>query len=355
MRNIKGKFLGRWAAMLSAFCLLALMIGCTPESPPLDPPSEGPAAEPTEEPKPLYNWSTILELPDAIPAEDNPENRMAHNIYCNPDLSGTSGRYTGFLIDFCTDHDAVGTYWSLCNWRMDTSELASRYQVTQSGGAYAGLQNRPDGKKAIMSFWEHHYIDENGEEVVLRAPRVYPPTDDTNVFGGEGNGTNYIPDFEWKADRWYRMYLCCYEDEESGHTYVEQWVEDIEAGAWTKISCFDTGLKDSCFTGGMSQFMENYISAYCTEIRTCAFRNIYVREKESGEWVGIRRAKLSIDTIWDNKKGVYAFSADENTLYGITCGTGPDTAQLGEDISSWYEVALTDEPHTPGEGLVQGE
>ena len=206
-----------------------------------------------------------------------------------------------------------------------------------------------------MSFWEHHYIDENGEEVVLRAPRVYPPTDDTNVFGGEGNGTNYIPDFEWKADRWYRMYLCCYEDEESGHTYVEQWVEDIEAGAWTKISCFDTGLKDSCFTGGMSQFMENYISAYCTEIRTCAFRNIYVREKESGEWVGIRRAKLSIDTIWDNKKGVYAFSADENTLYGITCGTGPDTAQLGEDISSWYEVALTDEPHTPGEGLVQGE
>lgn len=341
------KTLRRWALILAALCLLALTAGCESKED-----REENAATPTPT-APLYNWSTILEVPDPVPAEENPENRMAHNIYCNPDLSETSGRYTGFLIDFRTDHDAVGTYWALCNWALDTSELASRYTVTQSGGAYAGLQNRPDGKKAIMSFWEHHYLDESGAEVVLRASRVYPATDQTNVFGGEGSGTNYIPDYEWKADKWYRMYLCCYEDSASGHTFVEQWVQDIAANKWTKISCFDTGLTDTCFMGGMSQFMENYIPSYSNEVRTCAFRNIYVREKETGEWVGIRRAKLSVDTYWDNKKGTFAFSADDNTLYGITCGYGPDTATLNEDISGWFDVQTTDTPHTPDESAAE--
>ncbi len=80
----------------------------------------------------LYDWNSLMELPDPIPAEDNPENRMAHNIYVNPDLSKTSGQYTGFLIDFCTDCEANCTYWALCNWKMDTSELESEdraYQV----------------------------------------------------------------------------------------------------------------------------------------------------------------------------------------------------------------------------------
>ena len=34
----------------------------------------------------LYDWNSLMELPDPFPAEDNPENRMAHNIYVNPDL-----------------------------------------------------------------------------------------------------------------------------------------------------------------------------------------------------------------------------------------------------------------------------
>ena len=67
----------------------------------------------------------------------------------------------------------------------------------------------------------------------------------------------------------------------------------------------------------------------------------------------IRRAKLSVDTYWDNKKGTFAFSADDNTLYGITCGYGPDTATLNEDISGWFDVQTTDTPHTPDESAAE--
>ena len=65
-----------------------------------------PAVEEIVEVAKLYDWNSLMDLPDPIPAEDNPENRMAHNIYVNPDLSQTSGQYTGFLIDFCTDCEA---------------------------------------------------------------------------------------------------------------------------------------------------------------------------------------------------------------------------------------------------------
>ncbi|MBR4731963.1 MAG: DUF3472 domain-containing protein [Lachnospiraceae bacterium] len=304
------------------------------------------AQEPEVEDVKLYDWNSILELPDPIPAEDNPESRMAHNIYVNPDLSQTSGQYTGFLIDFCTDCTANCTYWALCNWRMDTSELESEYMLKNTGGAYAGLQNTEEGKKAIMSFWEISYDDENGEEVKVLASRVYPKTNKTSTFGGEGEGTNYIPLFPWEKDHWYRMYLNCYDDEE-GYTFVEQWVQDMETEEWTEISCFNTGLKHSCFMGAMSQFMENYWGAYSNEVRTFAYRNFYVREKGSDEWKALTKFKMSSDTWWNNKKGTVAFTSDENTLYGITCGYGPDSLELNSDVSGLFEIELTAEPNFP--------
>ena len=304
------------------------------------------AQEPEVEDVKLYDWNSILELPDPIPAEDNPESRMAHNIYVNPDLSQTSGQYTGFLIDFCTDCTANCTYWALCNWRMDTSELESEYMLKNTGGAYAGLQNTEEGKKAIMSFWEISYDDENGEEVKVLASRVYPKTNKTSTFGGEGEGTNYIPLFPWEKDHWYRMYLNCYDDEE-GYTFVEQWVQDMEPEVWTEISCFNTGLKHSCFMGAMSQFMENYWGAYSNEVRTFAYRNFYVREKGSDEWKALTKFKMSSDTWWNNKKGTVAFTSDENTLYGITCGYGPDSLELNSDVSGLFEIELTAEPNFP--------
>ena len=306
------------------------------------------ASAPTDMPEEPYDWKSLLDFPDPVPYEENPEERMAHNIYFDPVLDDYNDRYSGFLIDFRADYDAEGTYWALCNWEMDTSDLqSSGMQVTENGGAYAGLQNTSDGKTAILSFWQISYTDENGNDTILRALRVYPETTVTNTFDGEGEGTNYITHYAWESGKWYRMYLNCYDDAAAGHTFVEQWVQDINSGEWTKISCFDTGLRHSFFKGSMSQFMENYDFSQSNAVRSCALRNLYVRDYDTGEWQPVNRAVMSIDTWWDNKKGTFAFTNDEYTLYGITCGFGEDAAGLNDDIFEFCEVRPVQEAQTP--------
>ncbi|MBR4067218.1 MAG: DUF3472 domain-containing protein [Clostridia bacterium] len=291
-----------------------------------------------EEPA-VVDWNSLLSIPAANTRDEaNPDNRMAHNIYSDPDLSSTCGKFDGFLIDFKADHAATGTYWALCNWHMNTDDLMQKYDTPDAyAGAYAGLQLRPDGPKAIMSFWEIPYRDEAGNEQVLEAQRVYPADGDTDRFGGEGEGTHYICDYPWEAGKWYRMYLRCLHDEE-GRTFVEQWMADLSTGAWALISRFDTGLYHSYFQGGMSQFMENYDHEYAGETRTFEYRNIRVREYGATEWTAVNSAKLSVDTFWDNKKGNAVFGAAADRFYGIANGCGADVFEMGADVSGIYTV-----------------
>lgn len=64
---------------------------------------------------------------------------------------------------------------------------------------------RPDEPKAIMSFWEINYNDASGNEKKIEEKRVYPSIGDTDKFGGEGEGTNYICDYKWKKGKWLKM------------------------------------------------------------------------------------------------------------------------------------------------------
>lgn len=93
------------------------------------------------------------------------------------------------------------------------------------------------------------------------------------------------------------------------------------------MSRFDTGLKHSCLTGAMSQFMENYSGDYSNEFRSFRYRNIQVKEKETQTWKPITQVELSVDTWWDNKKGYYAFGSDNQSVWGITCGYGEDVVK----------------------------
>ena len=285
------------------------------------------------------NWDTLLKVAtDDAQNKTNPENRMAHNVYVDPDLSATVGKFDGFRIDFKADYAGMATYWALCNWQMNKEDLMSKYQVIDAyAGAYAGLQMRPDGPKAIMSFWEIKYFDESGNEKKIEAERIFPSGGDTNRFGGEGEGSNYICDYNWEEGKWYRMYLNCYQDE-SGKTFVEQWVADLSTEEWTLISCFDTGLYNSCFEGGMSQFMENYDSDYANETRTFEYRNICVRECGQNDWTPIYTADLSVDTWWDNKKGNALYGATADRFYGIANGCGQDAYEKDEIVRNTYTI-----------------
>lgn len=294
------------------------------------------------------DWDSLLKVPaKKAKQEANPENRMAHNIYADPDLSATSGKFDGFMIDFKADKTGTATYWALCNWQMNKDDLMSRYEVIDEyAGAYAGLQMRPDGPKAIMSFWEIKYKTASGKEKKVEAKRVYPSIGDTNKFGGEGEGTNYICDYKWKKGKWYRMYLNCYQNKK-GKTYVEQWVADLSTGKWTLISRFDTGLYHSYFEGAMSQFMENYNYNYANETRTFEYRNIRVREYGKKDWTTIKKADLSVDTCWDNKKGNAVYGATKNCFYGIANGYGPDAFELDEVVCDTYKVKPTNNLYIP--------
>lgn len=300
------------------------------------------SVRPAEE---VVDFAAALALPEPG-SPDGDRDRMAHNIYADPILSRTSRQFSGFPIDFRAEEAGLATYWALCNWSMNTDCL-SPGQVTDNGGAYAGLQMRPDGTKSIMSFWDIYWTDENGAEQVIAAQRVFPTDLDTNRFDGEGEGANYIADYPWQPGEWYRMYLGCYEDAASGHTLVDQWLRALPDGGWERICCFDTGLSGSCFEGSMSQFMENYIEEYALERRSFEYCNLYVREAGSGSWVPITAAQLSVDTWWDNKKGTFSFGAEQHTLWGITQGYGPDAAQLNETISRLYSVAVYAAPDAP--------
>lgn len=301
-----------------------------------------------QEVSPYYDkvlFASYFDMSGAGVYEDNPYDYKAHNIYANPNLGNTSGKYSGFLIDFRADFSADDTYWSLCNFYMDLTDMRNKYSSVNGGSAYCGLQrNTNNVRRAIMSFWQVEY-DGN----ILNADLIYPEYDTNGYFDNEGSGANYLPLYQWEDDKWYRMYICCFDDSVSGHTIVEMWVKEIENGTWDKICAYDTNLYNSYFCGDMSQFMENYSGYTSNEIRSCEFANYYVRDYYTGNWSYIDTITMSIDTWFGDKKGTYEFGSTSNTVWGITCGYGPDSAGYNETIQSDYFInkAVIDYPDCP--------
>ena len=69
------------ALVLALMCILTFPIGVSAAS------------------QEAVDWAALLTVPaEEAQREENPEQRMAHNIYSDPDLSATSGKFDGFLI-----------------------------------------------------------------------------------------------------------------------------------------------------------------------------------------------------------------------------------------------------------------
>lgn len=268
---------------------------------------------------PAFDWRSAFSFPDLSTKDPNPNKYMAHNIYVDPNLSQTSGKFKSFSIAFKADYIPVGTYWSLCNGQMDLSSLG---RGAEGGGFYAGLQHTKNGMMGIIAFWDT--TDSSGR--LIQARRVYPEGT-TNRYDNEGNGGNYIAPYNWKAGQWYRMTLRCYEDPATGHTFVDMWIMDLSTGIETHFVTFDTMLSGSCFTGGMSQFMENYDYKTCDEVRAIQVTDIRVKEVGRDQWISLPKATVSVDTWYGNKKGSFAFGATDDYFWGITSGHGPDLAE----------------------------
>ena len=89
-------------------------------------------------------------------------NHSVKSIYSVPDLSQTNNKFNSFTIDFRGIDTPPGTYWSLANFHLDTTDFEKTHSNVSGGGAYAGLQVLTDGSKVgIISFWKITYTENN--------------------------------------------------------------------------------------------------------------------------------------------------------------------------------------------------
>ena len=172
----------------------------------------------------------------------------SHGFYMDCDTSVTGNKTDGFMIDFYSDStDSIYTYWSNANWSMYTLETSKQkgYLQMSGGGAYTGLQMRgtPGDRTGILSFWRYEYFDRKTKEnKYLYAEAVYG---NTTKYDNEGSGTSCVMPYDWKSSQWYRQLLLCWEDEETGDTFMGTWYYDYEAEEWTLFAYYNTFLMNN--------------------------------------------------------------------------------------------------------------
>lgn len=274
---------------------------------------------------------------------------MSKNIYSNPDLSKTSRKFEGFSIDFRGIDTPDGTYWSLCNWQMDLTDFKKTHENVKGGGAYGGLQTTYDLKRTqILSFWEVLYT-EDGVEKSHRSTRKYPSGAESS-FGGEGEGTNYIHEFNWPSNTWLRYVLHSWVDS-TGDTFVGQWLQNLEDEEWTLYAYFNTKLKNSYITGGLSQFQENFNGNYFGKERSFQIKNIYALDKTSNKWISLDTVTLSYDPAsWGfNTAGTHDFGYTTNYFYGSS-GLPVEDQKVYDSQNPERIIGSITQPTTPNFG-----
>lgn len=262
------------------------------------------------------------------PEEPNPEGRFAHCLVIYPELSGTSGAFTAYSVDFMSENAPVSTYWALCQWNMHNGACA-----------YAGLQNKDGKPVSLMSFWKNDHGD--------CARRIWPDKKQ-NFFDNEGEGSNCFTSFPWKPGHWYRMVIRSLMPDETGTTVVEQWVQDKETSKWYLLCAFDTLLKDSYLDAGICLFMENFLPGDCNFLRSARIKNIAVREKGSDGWRKINKATLRVGANQGETRGGFSFGASPDYFWLYTSGSGEDITKARPDIPVRGTFEVSSDSSDPG-------
>ena len=271
---------------------------------------------------------------------------MAKNIYSNPDLSNTIRKFEAFTIDFRGIDTPNSTYWSLCNWQMDLTEFKKTHTDVTGGGAYGGLQTVINGKTAILSFWEIGY-KENGESKTQRASRIYPKGDESS-FGGEGEGTNYIHEFNWPTNVWHRFVIFSWTDNLTKKTFVGEWIQNLSTQEWTLFSYFNTKLTNSYITGALSQFQENFNAKYFGSERSFQIKNMYAYDRTNRKWMSLNKTRLSYDPAsWGyNTAGTHDIGYTTSYFYGSS-GLPVEDQQVYDSSNPSSVTGTIKQPDSP--------
>ncbi len=270
---------------------------------------------------------------------------MSKNIYSDPILTETSRKFNSFTIDFKGTKTPNSTYWALCNWGMDLTEFKKEHSDATGGGAYGGLQTLINSKTAILSFWEILY-KENGQQKSHRAKRIYPSGDESS-FGGEGEGTNYIHEFNWATNVWYRFVIHSWTDYSTKNTFVGEWIQNLNTKEWTLFAYFNTNLKNSYIIGGLSQFQENFNAKYFGVERSFQIKNMYAYDRSYKKWISLNSSRLSFDPPeWNyDTAGTHEIGYTNDYFYGSS-GLPVDDQKV-YDSKHPAIVGTIKQPNTP--------
>ena len=213
-----------------------------------------------------------------------------------PNTSNVSGNLDTLSTDFKIVSSAQYTYWALWSWYYDFSDFISEnnYFSASSVGAYAGLQYNENGKQSLMSIWKVEYKEsQNSETKEVLAENVYPGNEES--FDNEGDGVQKFVDYNWKTDNWYRMVIHLWKDKKTNHTFIGQWIEDLDSENWTLLTYYDMKISNISIAASenlLNQFQENFNQQTANEVKEIYIKNNYVKEYDSDTWRSLNRSKL---------------------------------------------------------------
>lgn len=166
------------------------------------------------------------------------------------------------------------TYFSVMNWN-----------AGMEGGGYCGIQDHPDGKNFIFSLWDP------SNHQAITAPYKAIGTQIEN-FGGEGTGLkSWNFQMGWIENHNYTIVTRAWQF--NGHTYFGFWSFDATNQKWTHIVTMDYPVPNVYFTGGMAQFMEDWVGSG-QNIRKVMFNNIWKRYVNSG-WKNFNGSNFDVN------------------------------------------------------------
>lgn len=267
------------------------------------------------------DWGKLMTLPSekAIAAFNKTSKERSPYIAAWMD-TGSVGSFTQIAVDFKADYLPLGTYCSLASFDLDYSALNAQYRIVKTNhvAGYAGFQRNTEANRynAIMSFWEVNCYEASYKKTIVNARLIAPEGEKEGYFTSEGDGTNYLPDYPWKAQHWYRFLIQCGKNEKTGNTTVEYWVKDLEANTWTRLCIFDLGVPNVTFKGNTSVFLENFVPASAGDIRTLEFCNFRVMTTK-GDWVSIESGTFEQNYDYP---GSYRYGSDGKCFWIITSG-----------------------------------
>ena len=105
---------------------------------------------------------------------------------------------------------------------------------------------------------------------------------------------------------------------QKNETYVGEWLQDLTTEEWKLFSYFNTHLKNSFITGGLSQFQENFLQKFFGLERSFNIKNMYVYDKTYQKWISLNTSTLYCDpaSYGYDTAGTHEVGYNKNYFYG---------------------------------------